>query len=74
MSTIKSKPASDVPSSLEIAIKAMIKVRDTRAPGHAREAMDRMIDIAISHLELDPIVEMDVYAQGFKDGIKIRNN
>lgn len=73
MTDIKSKPAPDATSSLRIAIKAMQKVRDTRQPGLVREGMDRLIDVAISHLELDPIIECDIYAQGFKDGNRIKN-
>lgn len=73
MSDIKSKPEMDTPTPLEMAIKAMNKVRDTRPPGIVRDAMDRMIDIAMSHLELDPIVEAEIYGQGFRDAMKIKN-
>ena len=70
---IASKPNPPHPSALEMAIKAMVKYRDTKPPGVVREGMDRLIDIATSHLELDPIIELDVYVEGFKDGQKIVN-
>jgi hypothetical protein len=73
MTAIKSRTIVSTPTSLEMAIKAMQKVRDTRQPGLVREGMDRLIDVAISHLELDPIIELDNYAQGFKDGNRIKN-
>jgi hypothetical protein len=73
MKDIKSRFIPSTPTSLEMAIKAMQKVRDTRQPGLVREGMDRLIDVAVSHLELDPIIELDIYAQGFKDGNRIKN-
>jgi len=73
MTDIKANPRPNNPSSLEIAIRAMQKVRDTRQPGLVREGMDRLIDVARSHLELDPIIELDLYTEGLKDGMKIKN-
>lgn len=63
----------ETPTPLEIAIRAMKKVRDTRMPGIVRDGMDKMIDIAMSHTELDPIVASEIYAQGFRDAMKIKN-
>jgi hypothetical protein len=67
----KADPPS--PTSLEIAIKEMEKFRNKRPPGLVWEEMGKLIQIAKDHLDLDPVLELDSYAQGFKEGNRIKN-
>jgi hypothetical protein len=68
-----SKPDPPSPTALEIAIKEMEKFRNKRPPGLVWEEMGKLIQIAKDHLDLDPVLELDSYAQGFKEGNRIKN-